>query len=271
MPNKLKKIIDNITLYSAALSFYTIFSLIPIILIMLTIFANSPFFTEFYTKLEHFIATNILPTNQEAIQKYLASFLQNSSKMGIIGILYILITSILFFDNYETIISKICEQPKRNLWEKIKLYWTMITLFPIMFASAMFLSIKVQLFLNINNSNLIEAKIASFIITWLTFLLAYQLTLYTPKFKYSLTSSFIVTIIFFISKNAFIYYVISNKTYTTIYGSISILMFTFLWIYINWIIYLSGIYFIKYLGIISEKKESLWILLKLNRVILKKR
>jgi membrane protein len=49
--------------------------------------------------------------------------------------------------------------------------------------------------------------------------------------------------------------VLINKTYTTIYGSISILLFILLWIYINWIIYISGIYLIKFLDTITQKKE----------------
>jgi len=255
---RLKETADDITLYSAALSFYTIFSLVPLILIVLTIFSNTPFFAEFYSKLENFISSNLLPTNQEVISQYLKNFLTNSSKMGIIGGFYVLVTSILFFDNYETIIAKIFEQNKRNLWEKIKLYWTMLTLFPIMFAAALYMSIKLQFFLDKSTltSWINFAKIAPFLIIWLTFFLAYKLTLQNEKTKSSLLSSFIVTITFFLSKNVFIYYVLINKTYSTIYGSISLLMFLFLWIYINWVIYISGIYFIKYLDIISQKKEN---------------
>ncbi len=254
----LKKSLDEITLYSAALSFYTVFSLVPIILIILSIFASSPFFSEFYTKLETFIASNILPTNQELIKEYLTHFLSNSSKMGIIGGFYILITSILFFDNYETIIAKIFKQEKRNLWEKIKLYWTMLTLFPVLFAGAMYLSIKFQFFLDSSHitSGIKIAKIVPFLLIWLTFFLAYKLTLINETTKSTIIASFLVSIAFFVSKNIFIYYVLINKTYTTIYGSISILLFMLLWIYINWIIYISGIYLIKYLDIISQKRSK---------------
>jgi membrane protein len=246
---EIKKTLNEITLYSAALSFYTIFSLVPLILIVLTIFSSSPFFTEFYSRLEHFISSNLLPTNAETISAYIKNFLSNSSKMGILGGFYILVTSVLFFDNYETIISKIFEQEKRNLWEKIKLYWTMLTLFPIMFAAAMYISIKLQFFLDSSayTSWINFAKFAPFIIIWLTFFLSYKMTLINEKTKSALISSFAITVTFFISKNVFIYYVLINKTYSTIYGSISLLMFLFLWIYINWIIYISGIYIIKYL------------------------
>jgi len=257
----LKKIMNEITMYAAAMSFYTIFSLVPIILIMLSIFSNSPFFGEFYSKLEHFIASNILPTNQELISEYLKNFLSNSSKMGLIGGFYILVTSILFFDNYEDMISQIFKQEKRNLWEKIKLYWTMLTLFPLMFAGALFLSIKFQFFLNQSEytSWIKMAKIVPFIIIWMTFFLSYKFTLIDEKTKSTIISSFVVTVTFFILKNLFIYYVLINKTYSTIYGSISLLMFLFLWIYINWIIYISGIYLIRWLDnldIISQKRRD---------------
>ncbi len=237
----LKKETDNLTLFSAAMSFYTIFSLIPILLIVLSIFSTTPFFAEFYTKLEKFLISNILPSYQNQITIYLKSFLSNSARMGIIGGIYILITSILFFDNYETIISKIFEKEKRDLWEKIKLYWTMLTLFPVLFALAIFLSIKLELYLKVSFGFLVP-----FFIMWLTFFLAYKLTLKAKTVKSCIYVSFLVTFFFFIAKNIFLYYVIFNKTYKSLYGSISILLFLFLWIYINWIIYLGGIYLIKY-------------------------
>ena len=238
---EIQHLINELTVYSAAMSFYTIFSLIPILLLVLSIFSSTPFFTEFYEKLQNFLISNILPSNQQQIKMYLDTFLANSSKMGLIGGIYILVTSILFFDNYETIISKIFEQEKRDLWEKIKLYWTMLTLFPVLFALALFLSIKLELLLKISFGFLIP-----FLIIWLTFFLAYKLTLNSKTIKAPLIISFLVTLLFFIAKNIFLYYVILNKTYKSLYGSISILLFLFLWIYINWLIYLGGIYVIKF-------------------------
>ena len=238
---EIQHLINELTVYSAAMSFYTIFSLIPILLLVLSIFSFTSFFTEFYEKLQNFLISNILPSNQQQIKMYLDTFLANSSKMGLIGGIYILVTSILFFDNYETIISKIFEQEKRDLWEKIKLYWTMLTLFPVLFALALFLSIKLELLLKISFGFLIP-----FLIIWLTFFLAYKLTLNSKTIKAPLIISFLVTLLFFIAKNIFLYYVILNKTYKSLYGSISILLFLFLWIYINWLIYLGGIYVIKF-------------------------
>ena len=50
-------------------------------------------------------------------------------------------------------------------------------------------------------------------------------------------------------------YVIYNKTYTTIYGSLATLLFTFLWIYISWIIYLYGIKMCHKLNVKAQIKK----------------
>ncbi|EOI3929950.1 YhjD/YihY/BrkB family envelope integrity protein, partial [Campylobacter jejuni] len=47
--------------------------------------------------------------------------------------------------------------------------------------------------------------------------------------------------IWYIGKNLFVYYVVYNKTYASVYGSFSTILFFFIWIYISWIIYLFGL------------------------------
>jgi membrane protein len=54
-------------------------------------------------------------------------------------------------------------------------------------------------------------------------------------------SSFIASSIWYISKATFVYYVSYNKTYSSIYGSFSTIMFFFIWIYFSWVIYIYGL------------------------------
>ncbi|MCF6207381.1 MAG: YihY/virulence factor BrkB family protein, partial [Sulfurovum sp.] len=63
------------------------------------------------------------------------------------------------------------------------------------------------------------------------------------KMRASLTSSFIASLIWYLSKSGFVFYVTHNKTYTSVYGSISTVLFFLLWIYISWAIFLHGLRF----------------------------
>jgi len=62
--------------------------------------------------------------------------------------------------------------------------------------------------------------------------------------------------IFSVAKYLFVYYVLYNKNYNTIYGSFSILMFSYVWIYISWIIFLSGAYLCNFLDKQFSKKSD---------------
>ena len=70
----------------------------------------------------------------------------------------------------------------------------------------------------------------------------------------ALISSLVVTVMFSIAKEIFIYYVFLNKSYTTLYGSFSILMFLFLWIYASWFIFLNGLKLCRYLNNTSKSE-----------------
>ena len=256
---ELKDRLEDLTQQASSLSFYTIFSMVPILLIVLSIFAATPMFNDYYEKIESFMISNILPTNHDLVLKYLQNFFSNSSSMGITGAIYIFITSILFFNNYEAIINKIFKSEKRDVWSRITTYWTIMTLFPIMFSTAIFISIKIQKLLNYTHytSWIDFLAIFPFFIIWTLFFLAYKLS---PNKKLPnkivILSSFIVSIIFAISKQTFIYYILYNSTYNSLYGSFSVVLFIFLWIYISWLIFLSGAYFCDFLDTITIKKKD---------------
>ena len=233
----------ELTLYAASLSFYTIFTIIPLLLIMLTLLTSMPSFAEHYESIKIFIFSNLMPVNSEAIMGHIDGFLQNSAKMGVIGLAMILVASLLFFKNFEYIANKIFHAKNRTLWESITTYWTMLTLTPIALGVSFYITGYIANIMATNEyASFNILPFIPYVIIWGLFFLIFQIgpnTKINPKA--SAVSSFIIAIVFSISKNAFIYYVFFNKSYTTMYGSFAILMFLFLWIYASWIIFIYGL------------------------------
>jgi membrane protein len=78
----------------------------------------------------------------------------------------------------------------------------------------------------------------------MAFYITYQLSAnLTISRRAATTSSFIASLIWYLSKSGFVFYVMHNKTYTSVYGSISTVLFFLLWIYISWAIFLHGLRF----------------------------
>jgi len=229
----------DITVYASSLSFYTIFTVVPLLIISLSLIANVPVFNEQYAKIQLFIFDNIMPVHTEAIAGYLQSFFDNSVQLGIIGFTTMIVSSLLFFQNFEHIVEKIFKSPQRQLWDAITTYWTLITLTPIVLIASM--SLRAYLQVNIHGIALHALSVFPFLLLWGIFFVVYKIAVNADvSSRAAAISSFIVAIIWGIAKNSFVQYVFFNKTYATMYGSFSALIFFFLWIYVSWIIVIYG-------------------------------
>ena len=225
---------DDTTYYAASLSFFTIFSILPIIALLIGIISS---FSEFENYLDIFInyVLNILnPTHSSEIIDTLKNYISNSSKLGGIGIIYMLFVFIMFFKDYEYIVNKIHETKRKSIQFSFIFYSLFLAILPLVFV---FANIVMSFY-----ENTFFKEILSFFFGWLIFYALFKLSVNKQiDNKAALISSFLTLLILSITKNLFIYYVIYNKTYSTIYGSLATLLFTFFWIYISWIIYLYGI------------------------------
>jgi len=234
----------ELTLFAASLSYYTIFTIIPLLLIMLTLLTSMPSFAEYYDTIKEFIFSNLMPVNSEVVMKQIDVFLANSATMGVFGLVMIFVASLMFFQNFEYIANKIFHAKKRTLWKSIRTYWTLLTLTTIALGASFYISTQLAIVMASHTATeeLNILPLVPYIIIWALFFLIFHIGANTKiNPKASLISSFIIMIVFSISKDAFIEYVIINKSYATMYGSFATMMFLFLWIYVSWIIFIYGL------------------------------
>ncbi len=250
----------ELTLFAASLSFYTIFTIIPLLLIAMTLITSLPSFGDIYLKIQEYIFSNLMPVNSEIVMKQINGFLANSSKMGIVGTTMIIVASLLFFQNFEFIANHIFRAKKRPLWESITTYWTLITLTPIGMGVSFYVTAKIAKMVAENEltSGINLLPFIPYLITWGLFFVIFQIAANTKiDPKASAISSLTTAIVFNVAKNGFVFYVVMNKSYTTMYGSFAILMFLFLWIYLSWIIFIYGLklcYIIN--GVLKRKRKD---------------
>jgi len=237
---------DRLGYYASSLSWNTIFSIIPLLVILLYVFTTLPLFHEMYDKVQELIFTNLMPTQSEEIMKHINTFIENSDKLGMVGAFYVTFAAIMFFKNYDYIVNDIFELPSRGILKSIKTYLLLILLLPTMMGASFYLSSLIQGYLDRTEfTSMIHLyAILPYTIVWTAFYIAYQLSANTRiKKRAALLSSFIASLIWYLSKSGFVFYVMHNKTYTSVYGSISTVLFFLLWIYISWAIFLHGLRF----------------------------
>lgn len=234
----------ELTLFAASLSFYTIFSFIPLLLIIMTILTSLDSFSDVYLKIQEFIFANLLPVNSEVIMQHINGFLQNSVEMSSLSFAMLFISSLLFFKNYEFIANRAFHAPKRGFLESVGVYFLMLIITPSSLGLTFYITSYIATLMASNSltSGFNILPLVPYIIVWVLFFVLFKLSANIKvDFKAAAISSFVISVVFSLAKNSFIYYVFLNQSYTTIYGSFAILLFLFLWIYASWIIFIYGL------------------------------
>jgi len=240
-----RQLLDSeLTYYASSLSFYTIFTVVPLLMIMLSIAVMMPSFQEHYADLKGFLLENLLPVQSEQISQYIDEFLHNAVKLSVVGSVMIIVASMLFFENYEYIVNKIFHTKRRSIWQSVTTYWTLLTLTPMAFGLSIYLSTRAAAMLEEYGVTawLNVMSLFPHLIIWMLFFVIYKISPNTNvETKAAFITSFIIAAVWTVAKNGFVYYVFYNKTYATVYGSFSIVLFAFVWIYTSWIIFVYGL------------------------------
>jgi membrane protein len=167
----------------------------------------------------------------------------------------VVFAAIMFFKDYDYIVNDIFSTPRRNIWQSVKTYLLLVLIIPTMIAVSFYLSSEIQVYLDKSSiTSIIHLyTFIPYFIVWMIFYITYQLSANTHiEVSAAMISSFIVSLVWYISKSAFVFYVFHNKTYASIYGSISIVLFFFLWIYISWAIFIHGL---KFCALLNKNEE----------------
>ncbi len=237
---------DKIGHYASSLSWSTLFSIIPLLVILLWVFTNMSIFDSVHSQIETLIFSNIMPTDSKEVMAYINTFMENSNKLGYVGLSYVSFAAIMFFKNYDYIVNDIFDTPKRSALNAFKTYLLLMLAIPAMLGLSFYLSSAIQSYLDKSTLTGFIHLIyfLPYLMVWMVFYILYQYSANTKiDVSAAIISSFITSLIWYLSKSGFVFYVMHNKTYASVYGSISTILFFFLWIYISWAIFLHGLKF----------------------------
>lgn len=238
---------DRIFHYAASLSFYSIFSIIPAFLMLFSLISLFPSFQDQMQILKQSILDNILPANAPEVTRVLDNFLSNGKEMGFVGFLISLVSSFIFFRNFDDVAARIFEAKKRSYFDSFIIYWLLITLMPMFLATSIYFNAMIMALY----SDILITKIYACIpmlATWLIFVILFRVAANKPLRLFVLTlSSMLGSFVWYGLKILFFYYMSYNKFYSSIYGSVSFVMFVFLWIYVSWLVVLFSMQFCKWL------------------------
>ena len=92
---------DGCTYRSAALTYTTLLSLVPLMTVSFAIFSAFPVFSHISIQIQNFIFSHFIATSGEVIQGYLQNFVAQTKNLSAIGSGFLVVTAILMMFNME--------------------------------------------------------------------------------------------------------------------------------------------------------------------------
>jgi membrane protein len=252
---------DRLTTSSAELAYTTILALVPLITVIFSLLSAFPMFDEVSQSLKHLIYTNLVPTASDTIQNYLEQFIANTKKMTFVGIIGLIVTSLLLVNSINNALNRIWRtKHKRSFMYNLTMYWTILTLGPILVGSSIAVSSYIfsLKWLSSAASGDLLLSTLPFIISIVGFWLLYSIIpTESVPLKEAAIGALVAAILFEIGKRAFALYVTSFPTYQLIYGVVSSIPIMLVWIYCSWCIVLFGAEFAATLTDYNKQRKEL--------------
>ncbi len=242
----LKKILsfvdDDINFYAASLSFYSVLSIIPMLWVLFFILDQIGVFADYYQSVKDFLADSLIPVHAETVTGYLQGFMNNAGRMGSMGLLYIVITSVMFYRSYQYVVNKIFMVPGHSFLHGAATYLVLAFLMPAVLGVSFYLSGLLQGLFGVDKLNTSGLVLLSYLMIWMLFFVLFKVS---PNMlisiRIALKVSFVASLIWHVLKWLFVQYMVVNQTYSTLYGSFSALLFLLIWIYLSWLLLLHGL------------------------------
>jgi membrane protein len=238
---------DRLNANAAALTFVSLFALVPLLTVTLSIASALPAAGDLEGKLDEFLLQFLLPDSSTQVVQYLSTFIGQARSLTAFGVAILLVTAILMLRNVEKALNDIWRnRANRKPLQSFLLYWAVLSLGPA--AIGLGLGVRAYLFAATNDWGGLQLfAIGSALISLLPFLIsAVGLTcLYAVvpncqvPLRHALIGGVFAASTFTIARMLFTA-VMAKSSYTLVYGAFAAVPLFLMWIYVTWIIVLIG-------------------------------
>ncbi|MEH6588869.1 MAG: YihY family inner membrane protein [Halioglobus sp.] len=255
--------IDRCSENAAALTYMSLFALVPLMTVMYTMASAIPAFQGLEGQIEAFLFENLVPETSTDIQTYLNDFSRQAKNLTGAGIGFLVITAVLMLRNIEKSFNHIWHtQGNRSPVASFLLYWAVLSLAPVTIGLALaitaYLSSVAELVVSVDitgiGANLL--KLAPLALSTAGFSLLYAAV---PNCRvpliHAIAGGFAAALAFNIARALFTKMVVGSS-YTFIYGAFAAVPLFLLWIYLSWNIVLMGGVLVHSLSAYQSEEEA---------------
>ena len=238
---------QQIQIVAGYLSYVCLMSLVPLVVVMLSVMTAFPLFAELQQSIEQFVYSNFVPAAGDVVQLYLSGFVENASKMSAVAISFLFVAALLLISSIDSTFNKIWRvNDKRRTITSFAMYWMVLTLGPILVGASIALSSYLMSIVTVDEYDVlglsdILLRLLPLFASLVAFVILYMaVPNKAVPFKYAISGAIVAGLLFELAKKIFALYITTFPSYQVIYGTLATIPIIFLWVYVSWLIVLIG-------------------------------
>ena len=238
---------DNLFQAAGALSFTTVFALVPLSLVVFGVLSAFPVFGEWSDRLSDYIFSNFVPGAARSVEAYLKQFSANAGQLTTAGVIALLVSLLITLSGVEAAFNRIWRvKAARPKFSRFLVYWTVLTLGALMAAASLAVSAKffAMSVFETTAGHVLEStmlRLAPMAIELLAFAAIYRVVPHrTIKWRHAMAGALLATFLFETVKWGIGMYLGNFGSYSKIYGTLAFVPVFLLWIYLSWTAVLLG-------------------------------
>jgi membrane protein len=232
------------------LAYVTLMSLVPLMVVMVSVMTAFPIFTDIKEMIENFVYHNFLPASGDTVKEHITGFVDNASKMSAVAISFLFLFALLLISAIDRTLNLLWRvTTKRRMVTAFSMYWMILTLGPVLVGSSIAVTSYIFSLVSLGDYDVfgltnvllrslpLLASISAFLILYLV------VPNKVVPVKFALSGAILAAILFEVAKKGFALYVSQLDSYQAIYGALAGIPILFLWIYLSWLVVLFGALF----------------------------
>ncbi len=233
---------------ASSLTFTTVLALVPLFALGLAVFSAFPVFGKFQDTIQRWLIESLVPESiARQVLSYLTQFSRKASRLGSAGLVAVLLSAVFLMVTIERTLGQIWRlQRQRPLPQRVLLYWSAITLGPLLLGG----SLAISSYVVTVSRDVVNVMPGS--VRWLLdsfeFLLLTAcvsgLYFYVPytriRWRHAITAGFLVAASLELAKKGMAFYLLEVPTYSLVYGAFAAVPILLVWIYVTWLLVLLG-------------------------------
>lgn len=260
---------------AAALTYTTLFAIVPVMTVAFSILSAMPALKGRGQEIQQWAFDYFVPAAGDKIQEHLSGFAEQAGNLTVIGVIFLVVTSVLLLRTIETVMNRIWKvtRPRKGM-TSLLMYWAVLTLGPLLLGAGLGIS-----------SYLTSVTLVTDTVAWLggmerwlallpfffTTAMLSLLYIVVPNshvpLRQGIAGAAVAALFFELAKGGFALFVGMAPSYRVVYGAFAAVPIFLLWVFISWSIVLFGAELVRALVVFQDERREIPRMQSLMRLL----